>query len=138
MSSKERGIGGVVAEAAGEQVELIDKGRGSIEKVDHSEIASGIRHPALPTMEAVAKVKIDRRPRIDATRRHGARISVGAGMVHGRKDRPAPERPREMRPSAASTLEPAASVAGFRLIPIFARHSLLKQGTLCFNRPSGY
>ena len=97
MSSKERGIGGVVAEAAGEQVELVDKGRGSIEKVDDSEIPSGIRHPALPTVEAVAKVKIDRRPRIDATCRHGARIPISAGVVHGRKDCPAPERPREMR-----------------------------------------
>src|SRR6516165_4188424 len=93
LSPYQRGVGGVVAKDAGQRIELVNEGRGLIEEVIHAEIALGIGDPPLPTVAVVAEVQINRRPRIHAPLRHRARILVGAGVVHGRQNRPAFERP---------------------------------------------
>jgi len=70
LPPEERGIGRVVAEVAAKRVVLIDEGSGLIEEVIHAEIALGVSDPALPVVDAVTEVQVDRRPRIDAPRWH--------------------------------------------------------------------
>ena len=96
MSAQQTGVGGVVPQGGRRQVKLVDDGRALVESVVDPEIELRIGERARAAVDPVADIDVDRRLGSDKSHRERARIPIGAGVVHGALNGPAPERARQV------------------------------------------